>query len=83
MDEAMAPVEGPAVVVGMFSGEGMHGARDAPRLIAALNRPDVIYAGVIGSVVGIEGLVVRSVAEAVRAAPGASFGAKRPFIEIR
>jgi len=68
MDEAMAAVEGPAVVVGMFSGEGMHGARDAPRLIAELCRNDVVYAGVIGNVAGIEDLVARAVAEAVRRA---------------
>ena len=66
MDEAMALVQGPAVVVGMFSGEGMHGARDAPRLIAELNRNDTVYAGVIGNVAGIENLVMKAVEEAVR-----------------
>jgi sirohydrochlorin ferrochelatase len=65
LDEAMAPVRGPAVVVGMFSGEGMHGARDAPRLIAALNRNDVVYAGVIGNVAGIDELVAQAVAGAL------------------
>ena len=65
MDEAMALVQGPAVVVGMFSGEGMHGARDAPRLIAELNRNDVVYAGVIGNVAGIADIVAGSVAAAV------------------
>lgn len=70
LDEAMAQVHGPAIVVGMFSGEGMHGASDAPRLIAALNRHDVVYAGVIGSAAGIDGLVARSVTEAlIRPAP--------------
>lgn len=64
--EAAARVHGPAIVVGMFSGEGMHGARDAPRLIAELNRNDVVYAGVIGNVAGIENLVARAVAEALR-----------------
>lgn len=66
LDQAMARVPGPAVVVGMFSGEGMHGASDAPRLIAELNRTDVVYAGVIGNVSGIENLIVRAVAEALR-----------------
>jgi sirohydrochlorin ferrochelatase len=66
LDQAMALVQGPAVVVGMFSGEGMHGAGDAPRLIAELNRKDVVYAGVIGNVSGIENLVARAVAEALR-----------------
>lgn len=65
MDEAMALVQGPAVVVGMFSGEGMHGARDAPRLIAELNRNDVVYAGVIGNFAGIADIVAGSVAAAV------------------
>ena len=69
LDEAMALVQGPAVVVGMFSGEGMHGASDAPRLIAELNRNDVVYAGVIGNVAGIENLVARAVAEALRRTP--------------
>lgn len=65
LDEAMARVPGPAVVVGMFSGEGLHGARDAPRLIAALNRLDVVYAGVIGNVAGVNQLVAASVAKAM------------------
>lgn len=65
LNEAMAAVQGPATVVGMFSGEGMHGASDAPRLIAELNRSDVVYAGVIGNVAGIENLVVRAVAAAL------------------
>jgi sirohydrochlorin ferrochelatase len=63
--EAAALAQGPAIVVGMFSGEGMHGASDGPRLIAELNRKDVVYAGVIGNFVGIEDVVVGAVAEAV------------------
>lgn len=63
--EAAALVQGPAIVVGMFSGEGMHGAGDAPRLIAALNRNDVVYAGVIGNVTGIADIVAGAVAAAV------------------
>ena len=66
LDEAMALVQGPAVVVGMFSGEGMHGASDAPRLIAELNRNDIVYAGVVGDVAGVDDLVAGSVTEAVR-----------------
>lgn len=66
LNEAAALVQGPVIVVGMFSGEGMHGAGDAPKLIAELKRNDVVYAGVIGSVAGIEDLVARAVAKAVR-----------------
>ena len=61
LEQAMRPIEGPVIVVGMFSGDGLHGARDAPRLIAQLGRPDVVYAGVIGSAPGIADMISRSV----------------------
>jgi sirohydrochlorin ferrochelatase len=65
LEEIAATCPGPIVVVGMFSGEGLHGARDAPRLIAGLGRPDVVYAGVIGNAPGIGDLVVRAVRAAL------------------
>jgi sirohydrochlorin ferrochelatase len=65
LGEAAADAPGPAVVVGLFSGEGMHGASDAPRLIAELGRDNVVFAGVVGSMSGIEDLVARTVAEAL------------------
>jgi sirohydrochlorin ferrochelatase len=67
LHQAMEGVTGPVVVVGLFSGEGLHGARDAPRLIAELGRRDIAYAGVIGGMAGIEDLVVRSVERALAA----------------
>jgi sirohydrochlorin ferrochelatase len=68
LHEAVDGVAEPIVVVGLFSGEGLHGARDAPRLIAELKRSDVAYAGVVGSMAGIEALVVRAVERALAAA---------------
>jgi sirohydrochlorin ferrochelatase len=65
LHEAANGTAGPVVVVGLFSGEGLHGARDAPRLIVELARGDVAYAGVVGSMAGIEDLVVCAVARAV------------------
>ncbi len=62
LDEAAASVQGPAVVVGLFSGEGLHGARDAPRLVAQLRRNDIVFAGIMGSGPGIAELVARAVA---------------------
>lgn len=67
LEEVATTCPGPMVVVGMFSGEGLHGARDAPRLIAGLGRRDVAYAGVIGNAPGIEDLVVRAVEGALKA----------------
>jgi len=65
LNDAVASVTGPIVVVGLFSGEGLHGAGDAPRLIAGFGRADVVFAGVIGSAPGVEDLVARSVGEAL------------------
>ncbi|MBI5321923.1 CbiX/SirB N-terminal domain-containing protein [Bradyrhizobium sp.] len=67
LEEAARACPGPTVVVGMFSGEGLHGARDAPRLVAGLGRTDVAYAGVIGNAPGIEDLVIRAVEQALDA----------------
>ena len=67
--EAAAAAKGPVVVVGLFSGEGLHGARDAPRLIAELARDDIVYAGVIGSAEGIDELVIASLERALAAEP--------------
>jgi sirohydrochlorin cobaltochelatase len=64
--EAAALVSGPAIVVGMFSGEGMHGAGDAPRLVAELDRKDIVFAGAIGSFAGVEDLILTAVTKAIR-----------------
>ena len=69
LEEVASSCPGPVIVVGMFSGEGLHGARDAPRLVAKLNRADVIYSGVIGDATGIEEIVCSSV---VRSLAGSS-----------
>ncbi len=66
LDDIAASLRGPAIVVGMFSGEGLHGARDAPRLVARLQRPDIVYAGVIGDAPGIEKVVGAAVVSALR-----------------
>lgn len=65
LEEAVQLIEGPTIVVGMFSGDGVHGARDAPQLVARLARSDVIYSGVIGSAPGIEEVVSSSVLKAL------------------
>lgn len=64
--DAAALASGSAIVVGLFSGEGMHGAGDAPRLIAELDRNDIAFAGVIGSFPGVEELILTAVTKALR-----------------
>lgn len=43
--ELASEVAGPIVVVGLFAGNGLHGADDMSRLIGALRRDDIIFAG--------------------------------------
>ncbi|MBR0830277.1 hypothetical protein JQ596_32705 [Bradyrhizobium manausense] len=62
LDDAAAAVAGPGVVVGVFSGEGLHGARDAPGLVARLGRSEIVFAGIMGTAPGIAELVAQAVA---------------------
>ena len=59
--EAVADVQGPIVVVGLFAGEGMHGANDAGRLVAELARKDVILIGPVGALAGVAAVIKAAV----------------------
>jgi sirohydrochlorin ferrochelatase len=61
LDDVAATIDGPGVVVGMFSGEGLHGAKDAPRLVERLHRNDIVFAGIMGAAPGVAELVARAV----------------------
>lgn len=63
--EASFDLVGPLVVVGLFAGDGKHAAHDVPRLIAELNRSDVLLAETIGHHEGLERLIAGSVARAI------------------
>lgn len=62
--EALRDMPGPVVAVGLFSGDGLHGAEDAPRMIAALGRGDVVFAGNVGGFPGLADLVAAAVTTA-------------------
>lgn len=66
LEEAAASIRGPAIVLGLFSGEGLHGAKDAPKLVARLRRREIVFAGIMGSGPGIEDLVGRAVVAALQ-----------------
>jgi sirohydrochlorin cobaltochelatase len=61
LEHVIKRMPGPAVVAGLFAGQGLHGAEDVPRLIAGLRRPNVAFAGNVGS-----WDIADAVAEAVR-----------------
>jgi sirohydrochlorin cobaltochelatase len=63
--EAASDLSGPTIVFGLFAGEGMHGAGDAPRLVADLRRADAVFAGTLASLDGLADLVAAAVARAV------------------
>jgi len=65
--EAIAGTRGPVIVVGLFAGEGVHGADDARRLVAELGRDDVVLVGPVGTFAGIDAVIAIAVARHVLA----------------
>lgn len=62
LQQATAGLPGPILVVGLFCGDGMHGAEDVQRQIAQCGRTDVVFAGNVGEFEGIEELIAAAVA---------------------
>jgi sirohydrochlorin cobaltochelatase len=60
--EVLDGIAGPAVVVGLFAGEGLHGGEDLPDLIAGR---DVATAGIVGAWPEIAALVAAAVRRAL------------------
>jgi sirohydrochlorin cobaltochelatase len=65
--DAVGYASGPLLVFGLFAGEGMHGAGDAPNLVAALNRAGAVFAGTITGLPGIADLIAAAVARVLAA----------------
>jgi hypothetical protein len=65
LEIAVSKISGPVAVVGLFSGEGLHGGHDAMRLMAQLKRKDVIYVGNVGAFPGLEKLIATAVDNAI------------------
>ncbi len=63
LSEAAADLAAPIIVLGLFAGEGLHGAADAPQLVDALGR-DAAYAGTVGVLEGLDDVVAAAVARA-------------------
>jgi sirohydrochlorin cobaltochelatase len=59
--DAIEGLDGPIIVVGLFAGEGLHGADDARRLVVELKRDDVVQIGPVGTFAGIEKVIVSAV----------------------
>lgn len=66
LTEAISSSRAPAVVVGLFAGEGLHGGIDIARTIAETGRSDIAFAGNAGSWPEIATLVVRTVEREVQ-----------------
>jgi sirohydrochlorin ferrochelatase len=49
LGDAIAGWRGPALVIGLFAGEGLHGGDDVPQRVAELDRPDVAFVGNVGA----------------------------------
>lgn len=60
--DVAAATRGSAVVVGLFAGDGRHGADDVRELMAGLRRNDVFFAGNVVAFAEIAGLIAERVA---------------------
>src|SRR5262249_38578453 len=65
LSEAASALSPPILVFGLFAGDGLHGAGDAPRLINELGCSDVVFAGTLASVDGIADFVAAAVARMI------------------
>ena len=61
--EATADIRGPIIVIGLFAGEGVHGADDTKRLVEELGRNDIVLVRPIGTFVGVEGIITAAVTQ--------------------
>ncbi len=58
LDEQLARIKGPAIAVGLFVGEGMHGAIDLPGAIGKSGRDDVFQAPPLTRSPGLKDLIM-------------------------
>lgn len=66
LTDVLSKQTGPAVVVGLFVGDGLHGGEDVARAIAALQRSDIVFAGNVGAWPEIAEIVAAAVVSATR-----------------
>lgn len=62
LDAALKTVRGPAVLLGLFAGDGMHAAEDLPDALKRSGRSDVVLAGSLGTDPRLADLVVSAIA---------------------
>ena len=62
--ELASEVTGPIVVVGLFAGNGLHGADDMSRLISTLRRDDIVFVGNVTAFPELVDLMVAAVKRA-------------------
>jgi sirohydrochlorin ferrochelatase len=62
--DVLADIAGPAMVVGLFAGEGLHGGGDVPQLLGEIARADVVFAGNVGTFTEIVDVVAAAIRHA-------------------
>lgn len=64
LGDAIAGCRGPALVIGLFAGEGLHGGDDVPQRVAELNRPDLAFAGNVGAFETLPNMIAAAIRRA-------------------
>lgn len=60
---ALASLPGPALVLGLFAGDGLHGGEDLPQAIAQSRRNDLHFAGSLGTQAVLPDLIEQRLAQ--------------------
>jgi sirohydrochlorin ferrochelatase len=64
LGDAIAGWRGPALVIGLFAGEGLHGGDDVPQRVAELGRPDLAFAGNVGAFEALPDVIAAAIRRA-------------------
>ncbi|MFN3655661.1 MAG: sirohydrochlorin chelatase [Pseudolabrys sp.] len=72
-NETLTELAGPVIVVGLFTGDGLHGADDVNRLMSGLNRRNAICLQNVGQFAELEDLVTARIDRALTDLVAASF----------
>jgi sirohydrochlorin ferrochelatase len=65
LQQVLAEPEGPAIVVGLFCGDGVHGREDVPRQMEGTGRADIFLAGNISQFEEVAELIATAVSRAL------------------
>ncbi|HSM19375.1 MAG TPA: CbiX/SirB N-terminal domain-containing protein, partial [Hyphomicrobiales bacterium] len=69
LDDALSGMPGPAVVLGLFAGDGLHAGEDLPATVAKSGRRDIVLCGPIAAEPALVDLLEKAILGEQKPAP--------------